>query len=808
MTYRTLKTFMAPPSSGHVRTLLVVLVLAWFSCAEVPAASLPSTSVPANESKQVLILLQEDLTWPIFRELYENARDTLRTAEPGILVYSEHMDRLHFPDPRIQSQRALWIRQKYANTRLDLVIAAGDVPIDLFPGVPLLYVGMNNQPGLHARLASIQNSAGLWVTCDVLKTVDLARQLHPQARQLLMINGSSAAEKPLTDEVRRQLSGYRGLNIIDLSDLSLDEILGRVSTLGPESIVLFSSWGSDNRGHTFIPADVASRIAVLSSAPTYVLLSTHLGNGTLGGYVTRFDELGKQAGEMGIQMLAGGHPDDAIGKTSYVFDSRAMQRWKLRESSLPVDTVVLNRQPSLWESYKGYLLGAVLLCSIQALLIVGLLWQRSKKKIYQQSLLDQMAFEKMLSDLSTTFINLPEDQIARTIEVCLGRIAKFLKLDRITLFDFSKTELVTTFSWHAEDVLSLPEIMRMDDIPWWNARFVHGGMFTISDVATLDEDASAEREHFRKFGTASIAIFPLQSGKESFGCISFSSVKSRVSWTEELTDQLKLLAEIFSNALGRKRAQEARLRHTAIVQSSDDAIISKDLNGIIQSWNTGAERIFEYSPDEVLGRSIEILVPPDLFDEEKYILERIKAGSHVEHYETTRITKNKKRIFVSLTISPVRDSSGVIVGAAKIARDITDRKRTEQVLSESEERFRLVANNAPVLIWMADSTSLFTFVNQGWLNFTGRALEQELGEGWAQAVHPDDRAESLRSYSSAFEARADFEREYRLRRHDGEYRWIVDFGVPALSATAPSVDISVHASTSPSERPPKRPCTT
>ena len=503
---------------------------------------------------------------------------------------------------------------------------------------------------------------------------------------------------------------------------------------------------------------------------------------------------------MGIQMLAGGHPEDANGKNSYVFDARAIGRWKIQESSLPVGTLILNRQPGLWESYKWDILGAALLCTVQALLIVGLLWQRSKKRIFQQSLLAQMAFEKMLSDLSTTFINLPEDQIGRTIEICLERIAKFLKLDRITLFDFSQTELVTTFSWHAPDVGALPKVMTIEGIPWWNDRFVRAGMFTISDVAALPEEKSPEREHFRKFGTASIAIFPLQSGEDSFGCISFSSVKRRVSWTEELTDQLKLLAEIFSNALGRKRAQEARLRHTAIVQSSDDAIISKDMNGIIQSWNAGAERIFEYSPEEVLGRSIEIFIPSDLHGEEKHILDRIRAGIHVEHYETTRVTKNKKRIFVSLTISPVRDSSGAIVGAAKIARDITDRKRAEQVLSESEERFRLVADHAPVLIWMANSNKLFTFVNQGWLNFTGRALEQELGNGWAYAIHPDDRARSFERYVSAFDARTDFAREYRMRRHDGDAAGSLISVFLALNQTVPSADILVRASISRSAR--------
>ena len=688
------------------------------------------------------------------------------------------MDRFHFPDPKLQSQRAAWIRQKYANTKLDLVIAAGDVPMDLFPAVPLLYVGMSEQPELHARLASIKNAAGLWVSTDVRKTVDLARQLHPHARQLLLVAGRTPAEKPLTDEVHRQLANYSALTVVDLSDLSLDELLQRVSAPGPESILLYSSLASDRSGRTFASTEVASRIAALSTAPMYVLLGTHLGDGAVGGYVTRFDEMGKQAGELGLQMLAGVHPDDTVGKNAYVFDSRAMQRWKLHESALPVGTVILNHQPGLWESYKGYILAAALLCCFEALLIVGLLRQRSRKRDFQQSLLAQMAFEKMLCDLSTTFINLPEDQIGLTIELCLGRIAKFLRLDRITLFDYSGTELMATFSWHGQDAPRLPQVLNTQTLAWWSARFARGEVIAISDMDALPPEAAAEREYFRKLGTVSIATLPLHSGEDSFGCISFSSLKRRVVWTGELIDQLKLLAEIFSNALGRKRAGEARLRHTAIVQSSDDAIISKDLNGIIQSWNAGAERIFQYSPEEVVGRSIQILFPPELQDEEQHLLARIRAGMHVEHYETTRVTKNGKRIFVSLTVSPVRDSAGVIVGAAKIARDITDRKRAEQILSESEERFRLVANHAPVLIWMADTGRRFTFVNQGWLNFTGSTAGQELGDGWFHGVHPDDLDQCLETYGRAFDSRDSFEREYRLRRHDGEYRWIVDFAVP------------------------------
>src|SRR5579863_3809893 len=132
-----------------------------------------------------------------------------------------------------------------------------------------------------------------------------------------------------------------------------------------------------------------------------------------------------------------------------------------------------------------------------------------------------------------------------------------------------------------------------------------------------------------------------------------------------------------------KRAEEARFRHAAIVESSEDAIISKNLDSVITSWNAGAERIFGYTETEAVGQPITILVPPELWDEESQILERLRAGGRIEHYETTRVTKAGRKVDVSLTISPIKDSTGKLVGFCKLAHDITERKRAEQVLRET-----------------------------------------------------------------------------------------------------------------------------
>src|SRR5262249_17487216 len=157
-----------------------------------------------------------------------------------------------------------------------------------------------------------------------------------------------------------------------------------------------------------------------------------------------------------------------------------------------------------------------------------------------------------------------------------------------------------------------------------------------------------------------------------------------------------LVASAIRDITERKLAEESRLRLATIVESSEDAIISKNLDGFIVSWNRGAQRIYGHTEEEAVGMPITILVPLELLDEEDKVLERVRAGERIDHYETVRVTKEGKRIDVSLSLSPIKDSSGTITGLCSISRDISDRKRgeearrlAEQELSKANERLRL-----------------------------------------------------------------------------------------------------------------------
>jgi PAS domain S-box-containing protein len=231
-------------------------------------------------------------------------------------------------------------------------------------------------------------------------------------------------------------------------------------------------------------------------------------------------------------------------------------------------------------------------------------------------------------------------------------------------------------------------------------------------------------------------------------------------------------------------ADELRSRLAAIVASSDDAIISKNLDGIIVTWNEGAARIFGYAPEEVIGKSITLLIPPERADEEPAILAQLRKGQRVDHYTTVRKRKDGTLVDISLTISPVRNAAGEVIGASKIARDITQQKRAEEALQVSNERFRLMADSAPVLIWIADQTKGRNWFNKGWLEFTGRTLEDQAGFGWTQIVHEEDLAHCMQAYSEGFETRQPFRSEYRIRREDGEVRWLIEQANPLFEGPA------------------------
>ncbi len=232
----------------------------------------------------------------------------------------------------------------------------------------------------------------------------------------------------------------------------------------------------------------------------------------------------------------------------------------------------------------------------------------------------------------------------------------------------------------------------------------------------------------------------------------------------------------------RKQTEAALIRLASIVESSDDAIIGKDLNSTITSWNRGAEKIFGYTAGEMVGASIMRLIPADRQEEENQILEQVKRGESIEHFDTLRQTKDGRLVDISVTASPIKNAAGKVTGVSKVARDITERMRAERALRQSEAEFRTLAETMPQIVWATRADGGNIYFNQHWMDYTGMTLEESLGDGWNKPFHPEDRQRAWNAWQAAVAGASDYSLECRLRRADGVYRWWWIMGAPFRAA--------------------------
>ena len=216
----------------------------------------------------------------------------------------------------------------------------------------------------------------------------------------------------------------------------------------------------------------------------------------------------------------------------------------------------------------------------------------------------------------------------------------------------------------------------------------------------------------------------------------------------------------------REIAEGASARLAAIVNSSNDAIIGKDLSSIVTSWNPGAEKMFGYSASEMIGQSITRLIPPDREQEEMRIIKQVRNGETVGHFDTVRAAKDGRLIDIAVTVSPIKDKTGKIVGASKVARDIGERKRAEEALRATEARYRTLFEYAPNGIVIANPESYYLDANASICKMLGYARDELVGLHAADIVAPGE-IQRIGEALSTIKARDDYHREWQFRRKDG-----------------------------------------
>lgn len=249
----------------------------------------------------------------------------------------------------------------------------------------------------------------------------------------------------------------------------------------------------------------------------------------------------------------------------------------------------------------------------------------------------------------------------------------------------------------------------------------------------------------------------------------------------DLASAFNLMQQQLHNAIANLQASEEQLSVT--LHSIGDALIATDLAGQVNLMNPVAERLTGWSLAQARGRLIEEIFRienaetglPAEIPIDKVLAHGLVVGL-ANH--TVLISRDLQRYHISDSAAPIKGSDNQLVGVVMVFRTVDEEYRLNQALAESEQHFRTLADAGQALVWASGLDRNCEYFNKVWLDFTGRTFEQELGSGWTEGVHPDDLQQCMETYTSAFDAREEFSMVYRLRRHDGEYRWILDEGKP------------------------------
>jgi PAS domain S-box-containing protein len=383
---------------GLRRLVVFICIATWATLPLQKANAAPSV----KESKRVLVFYEATLSYPGIALIDREIRAALQQSPYNIEFYSETLEEFLLADDVSKRDMGNAYIRKYRYHQPDLIIAEGVASIEFmvnthdnyFRGVPVVFCGATPEQVKLSKLGA--DFTGIWFDFEPNKALDMALQLRPGTRHIVVIGGVSFFERRIEESIKEQLKDSTGKpGVSYLTGLTLSALLDQVSHLQKDSIVLFIDFVEDAAGKLFVgPTQSLPAIAAVANAPVFVVADTEVGSGAVGGYVMSYLEQGRIAGATAVRILQGDKPQNipiVKGTDIYEFDWAALHRWDVNTSRLPPGSLVLNRQPTVWEAYRGYIVGGIIVCLGEMLLILGLLWQRAKRKRVEESLASTVA---------------------------------------------------------------------------------------------------------------------------------------------------------------------------------------------------------------------------------------------------------------------------------------------------------------------------------------------------------------------------------------------------------------------------------
>ncbi len=349
---------------------------------------LPQEALASAVQKRVLLLYAHDHGLPA-HELTDKAIRKALEANPtfAVQVFSEFLDLSRFREPQHEESLARFLDDKYATTRPDLIVAAEYLALNFivnhggpaFSGIPMVVASMFESEAQELEKRGLRQG----VTGGILKEdlgglLPLVRTLTPGTRRIALVGGASETDKYLYAVIRKALKRQASdLEVIELAGLAMPQLLECVGSLPPDSVVLYITVFADAAGRQFIPREVLSMVSRGANVPIFGLFDAFLGYGIVGGYQISFAAQGRKAAELALRVLAGESPGaipiTAADTHPYEFDWRELNRWGIPEAVLPPGSTVINKEFSVWDSYRRTIVGILAFVLIQTLLIAGLI---------------------------------------------------------------------------------------------------------------------------------------------------------------------------------------------------------------------------------------------------------------------------------------------------------------------------------------------------------------------------------------------------------------------------------------------------
>ncbi|MBT8332710.1 MAG: PAS domain-containing protein [Deltaproteobacteria bacterium] len=672
-----------------------------------------------SEQKKVLLLASYSPTVPVAPLWYKGIRSVFDTSlTPQIKIDIEHLYHHRIQDHHYSRLLVDLYHYKYATEKPDLIIAIYSAALDfalkhgsdLFQDIPIIFGGIDRQSAENRSFGA--NVYGIINATSYRETLDLALTLHPNTRHVAIVAGVDFVSRQSLREAEEIYRSYeKRFTFIDLAGLSMEETQKKIANLPPETIVIFIMLLKDGDGKEFTAVEATSLISLASNAPIYSFQSHQFGHGMVGGYLSDVESKGKALAELGLRVLTGGIQSDQrmVQKNNYQlkFDWRQLQRWSIREDKLPPGSIVEFKELTVWDRYKGQIIGAVSLIIFQTLIILFLLHQRRLRRQTEDELKDRLQFERKLSELSSEFINLTSENLDSNINDALAWIGPFMQADRTHMFRFNwdRTEFRITHLWEAEgtkkDEIVLPGLVVKETFPWLFDNLIGGRDVNVRDIEMLPTpEAGNEYQYCREMGIQSFIILPIVIENAPLCAIGLDSICQKKEWSQEAQDRLRIIGEIIANTIVRrhaeKKSEEAALRYRTVADFTYDWEYWQNPDGSLQYISPSCERICGYSAQDLMtnpGLLQDMIVPEDkaAWEEHRCSIQKEKPSEGIQF----RIQKPDGEIrWIEHACQPVFDHQGNYQGVRASNRDVTKREfyksETHQLQTELAHMDRVV----------------------------------------------------------------------------------------------------------------------